>query len=415
MNYIHKNTRLLFLIVSLAIALILRRILAGSWFLPNPQFDLVFQNLLLTIVLGSTLIEAKFTKPADAFTNAILVLVTLLSVPEPNKFIAWHANAWYAGVVAGLSLVSMVAGSDDESRKACWNKLARACYGPATFLGRATLIFSFTFVLSVFSFHNTQSRDFLVLMCFWAFLVVAEPIGFLAVLQRIFDSMRGTALSDSGKLMSVTLPGVMRYEPHKDVEAKVGDFVVMRQDLTCSLSVVTDTYQLGDKNVTQTVTVTRVPEGRWKGAKLEQDRIHHVGDFRQLETLIGGDGATEQLRRFVGIVVENSTIAEIIFKLTSSLPIEEGNILETTVSGVQVLYQVVDAKTDSELLASDVKAELCSNVVDGEVDETGVSLVGNMELRRVGDTPQPGGYARATGYRIIGDPSRPTAAAGAVG
>ena len=41
--------------------------------------------------------------------------------------------------------------------------------------------------------------------------------------------------------------------------------------------------------------------------------------------------------------------------------------------------------------------ELYSNVVDGAVDEKGVSLVESVEPWRVGDTPQPGGYAHAAG------------------
>lgn len=43
--------------------------------------------------------------------------------------------------------------------------------------------------------------------------------------------------------------------------------------------------------------------------------------------------------------------------------------------------------------------ELYSNVVDGH-ERTGVSLVGKLETRRVGCTPQPGGYAHGAGYAI---------------
>lgn len=46
----------------------------------------------------------------------------------------------------------------------------------------------------------------------------------------------------------------------------------------------------------------------------------------------------------MGVVIENSSIGEIVLKITSNLSIEEGNILEAEITGYQVLFQVVNAK-----------------------------------------------------------------------
>jgi len=264
MRYIHRNIRVAFLLFSIVLVLILHRILTGSWCPINSNTTFIFQNLILMIVLGSTLIEAKFTKPVDALVNSFLVLITLISIREPTKYVAWNINLLYAGTVFLMSLISIVLGSEDESQKTVRNKIARFFYSISTFFGQANRIFSVTFVLSVFSFYSSQQRDFLILLCFWAFIVVAQPIGLLALIQHIFLSLKKETLPEGGKIFSVILPGFLRYEPYKDIHVRIGDFVILKQSET-KLSVVTDSYRLNEKTLTQAVVVKSIPETDLKG------------------------------------------------------------------------------------------------------------------------------------------------------
>ncbi|MBI4680845.1 MAG: hypothetical protein HY753_06505, partial [Nitrospirae bacterium] len=263
MEHIHKNTRVFFLIFSVTLLVALHRILTGSWVPTSSDTTFVFQNLILMIVLGSLLIESKFTKPADALVNSIAVTITLLSVRSPLRFIAWDANLAFALIVFLFSIISIVFGESDESSRTVKNKVARFSYGFSTLFGRSNLIFSVTFLLSIFSFYSTQQRDFLVLLCFWAFIVVAQPIGLLSLIQRILLLKKET-LSEGGKIISVTLPGFLRYEPYKDVQSKIGDFVILKQS-DLKLSVFTDSYCLNEKTLTQSVVVKSIPETEWKG------------------------------------------------------------------------------------------------------------------------------------------------------
>jgi hypothetical protein len=42
----------------------------------DAKHALIFQNALLLVVLGSAVIEHKFTKPADSLVNALMGLIT---------------------------------------------------------------------------------------------------------------------------------------------------------------------------------------------------------------------------------------------------------------------------------------------------------------------------------------------------
>ncbi len=367
MKYINRYTRVYFLLFTLGGAIILHWFLTGSWSPTDSITTFVFQNLIIMIVLGSLIIESKFTKPLDALVNSLLVAITLLSTKDPTKFIAWRFNILYATLVFLLSLITIIFGSEDESQKTIRNRIARFSYNVSTFFGKANLIFSITFILSLFSFYSSQQRDFLILLCFWAFIVVAQPIGLLSAIQHIFTSMKGEAIQEGGKIVGVILPGFFRYEPYKDIQVKMGDFIILKQS-DIKVSVVTDSCRLNEKNLTQSVIVKSIPEDLWKGDPLRTDKIYHVGKVDNFSQSFEDGNIIDKLRRFIGVVIENSTIGEIVFKVTSNLNIEEGNILESEVNGHQVLFQIINAKTDTETLLSEIKI----GIIKGVAQQIGV-------------------------------------------
>lgn len=366
MDYVNKNTRIIFLLISTIALIILHRFLTGSWLPTDSNTTFVFQNLILMVILGSLIIESKFTKPANALVNSLAVSITLLSIKDPVRFIAWKINLFFAIAVFVLSILSIFLSEESESKNTVKNKAARFSYALSTFFGQSNLIFSVTFLLSIFSFYASQQIDFLVLLCFWAFIVVAQPIGLLSLIQHIFFLKKET-LFEGGKIISVILPGFLRYEPYKDIQAKIGDFVILKQ-ADIKLSVITDSYSFNEKTLTQAVVVSSIPETEWKGTTLHNERIYHVGSIDNLSKALGENSIIKKLRRFVGVVIENSSIGEIVFKVTSNLSIEEGNILEAQINGHPVLFQVVNAKTDTESLLSDVK----TGIVKGIAQQVGI-------------------------------------------
>jgi len=360
-NYIHKHTRIVFLLISVVLLIILHRLLEKSWLPVDSNTTFVFQNLLLMVILGSLLIESKFTKPVDALVNSMMVMLTLLSVRNPSKFIAWQANLLFSIAVFLLSITSILMGEENDSLKTVKSKVAHFSYIFSTFFGNSNLIFSITFILSIFSFYSSQKPDFLILICFWAFIIIAKPIGFLSLLQRLLDIFRKQQLLNEGKILNVILPGFVRFEPRNEIEVRVGEFVIFKQT-EIGIAVVTDSYQLNDKKIVQAVIVKEISASEWKGKLLQNNKIYSVGKTEDLKKFLNTPGIIEKFKKFVGVVVENSSVGEITFKITSDLIIEEGNILEVDISDRQVLYQIVNAKTDTELLSSELKAGVTKGI-----------------------------------------------------
>ncbi|MHA1289921.1 MAG: ATP-binding protein [Candidatus Thorarchaeota archaeon] len=117
---------------------------------------------------------------------------------------------------------------------------------------------------------------------------------------------------------------------------------------------------------------------------------------------------SNRMDNLVGIVIEGSNIGSIKFEYASRVRINEGSILEVHFRGVYVLYQVVQASTQNELLESKNEA----GIVIGEAVQLGVWDPGTRRFERFGWVPDsstpifladpPEGPAPAEGELAIG-------------
>src|ERR1035437_6614296 len=73
-------TRVLILVLSVTALAVLAHSITGEFIPSDPKTALIFQNALLLIVLGSTLLEHKFNKPAYSVINGLMGAITLFPV-----------------------------------------------------------------------------------------------------------------------------------------------------------------------------------------------------------------------------------------------------------------------------------------------------------------------------------------------
>ena len=92
-------SRVVIILISLLSLCIISRILFGS-VVPTARKDaLIFQSALLLIVLGSSLLEYKFTKPADSMVNGLMGVITLITVYGKAPMVAWWVIFLYCIIV----------------------------------------------------------------------------------------------------------------------------------------------------------------------------------------------------------------------------------------------------------------------------------------------------------------------------
>lgn len=356
MNYknLFKNLRIAFLIIAIFLVIILHRLLSGSWVPNNSNITFVFQNLLLMIILGYSIVESKFTKPVDALMNSILVIIALLSLRSPNQYIAWKINLIYACIIFFASLTSILLSSEVESNFSIKNRIARIFYTIAIIFGRSEIIFSISFLLAIFSFFSSQQKDFLVLIIFWSLILILKPINLYGYLKNLKIIKGNRDIKECGTIVEVQAPGKYVIEVFKDINAKEGDVLLINKQ-EINILMINKYYSSLGKTIIEAINIKKFMPTSFKKLPFHKEIVYFIGDLENLKNIINIDTDLNIFKKIVGIVVENSNIGEIIFEFFPHIMIEEGDIVEINIDAKQILYQIVNARTDIDNFSNNLK------------------------------------------------------------
>ena len=200
-------SRVAILLFFLALALLLSRYLTGSFLPSDPKQSLIFQGSLLLIVLGSAVLEHKFTKPADSAVNALMGIVTLIPVYRATPSLVWWLVLSYCAGVFFLA-VACVAVSSGPHISDQQQRVARLTYRPAVVFGSARILYSILFLFGLFSFYELQSTGAVLLLLFWGLFVVVWPLGFPELLSGLSRGKEGP--KSIGRLLRTDAPNIVR-------------------------------------------------------------------------------------------------------------------------------------------------------------------------------------------------------------
>jgi hypothetical protein len=199
--------RVLILLTTLAVGCLLSYLLTGT-IVPTARADaLVFQSALLFIVLGSAVIEHKFTRPADSVVNALMGVIALVTVYgiAPKK--AWWLVFAYCIVVFVVALTCTVVSTERDITG--WRQtVARWTYRPAVIFGRARLLYSIVFLFAIFTFYGIQARQTAILVLFWGLFLALWPLG----VPELLSGLRARRLSSVpiGRVARLDSPNLLR-------------------------------------------------------------------------------------------------------------------------------------------------------------------------------------------------------------
>ena len=195
------------LIASLAVACGVSLAFTGTVVPTSAAEALIFQSTLLFVVLGSAVLEHKFTRPADSVVNGLMGMVSLITVANMAPPRAWWAVFGYCAAVFVTALVCSVA-STDPSISGWRRRIAAATYRPAVVFGRARLLYSVVFLFAIFAFYGVQDPRTGALVVFWGLFLALWPLAFLRC--QCFPDSERAELNWAGR--SVRFADLVRVE-----------------------------------------------------------------------------------------------------------------------------------------------------------------------------------------------------------
>lgn len=348
-GFVAPWSRVAILLLALGIGAGLSWRLTGSIVPTEPGASMVFQSGLFLVVLGSAVLEHKFTRPGDSVVNALAGMVTLITVYEVAPRLGWWMIFLYCLVVFALALACTVVSTGPDITG--WKKkVADRTYQPAVYLGSARLLQSVVFLFGVYAFYQTRSDAAALLVVFWGLFVVLWPLRLPQLLSRL-GSRAGTREA-LGRVVRREWPDLVR------VELKPGtrwtqEKPFVYQDADGDQHVAVPLYkQLRDQQAIATALSVRYTEERVEGLKggfiyeIPQSAIPSEVEINQ------SMGATKG-STLIGFVVEESRIGTIRFETWRPALCREGLLVSCSVSGSRVFYQITEGLTREEALESD--------------------------------------------------------------
>lgn len=341
--------RVFILISSIIILADISKYLTGSFIPQSPGQALIFQNALLLIVLGSALIEAKFTKPADSVVNSLMGLITLFGVYGHTPVLAWWIVFSYCSIAFVFS-ATCVANSASPNLTGWRKKLSDFTFRPSVFLGGARRLFSIVFLFAVFSFYEMGSQQTAVLLLFWGIFIVIWPLGIPELLSLI--QFKSFQISPIGKVIRTDWPNLVRCALDSNVGWSIQKPKIYQESSSTQRVLLPLYSQI--KEGTILGTALAVPNNNQTISNLLPGNVYEDANAEpltqvQLSQLLGGS-ATSKL---VGFIIEDSEIGHVRFETWDPSSCSEGMLVWVPIDDKQVFYQVTNGRTNEESFESE--------------------------------------------------------------
>ena len=334
----------------------------------DPGDALIFQNALLLVVLGSSLLEHKYTKPADSVVNSLMGIVTLLSVYNQAPAVPWFLIASYCTIVFIFS-ATCVAVSTRADVSGWREKIARFTYRPAVIFGKARVLFSLVFLSGLWFFYSVQEPITLALVLFWGIFIVLWPLQIPELISSWFER-GGVNSAVFGEITRVDDPNIVRVALSTDSDCKW----VSNEPKVCSLPngqsqwLVPLYSQFQDEQLLATGLLTGID---YKGKSPRKNCIFEPVNEpfptkTDINRALGGDAKSS----LIGFIVENSSISAIRFETLNPNDCYGGMLVWAKVANRKVYYQIVSGETKEESFSGDKHGfQVATATQLGELDE----------------------------------------------
>lgn len=333
-------TRVLILLGSLLAICFLSHDITGNWIPSDTKDSVIFQNALLLIVIGSALLEAKFTKPADSAINGLMGMLTLVPVYGLPTPALWWWVFGYCGVVCALAM-TCVAVSSGPSIVGWRAKVSDVTHRPAVVFGKARVLYSIVFIYSVFSFYGVTSVATAKLVVFWGIFVALWPLRVPDMLSAFRAKRRGYIVI--GQVVRTDAPNVIHATLHGGVKWNLEKIFILQQSNGQQCHVVPLFEQMKEQQTLATGLCIPMAESLMKG--LDAGCLYEwIEPTQTCLQLLGGDVDS----KLVGFVDVDSTIAQLKFHTWNPNDCFEGMLVWARASDKRIYYQIAEGHTREE-------------------------------------------------------------------
>jgi len=338
-----RRYRIILLTITFVVLALVGLIIEGD--LSNLVESFWFTSGFLLLILLSLVDQPFFSKDSNIFVNAITAGLSLLLVPVHNRNMVFY---FFLVLIVYLALSSYILMIIRKNQLRDENIAIQFFSRFNRILGKPDVIFSAFFLWGATVQYASNTVKFNSLLLFWVVFLLLNVPELSRVIEKIFEKKEKIKSESIGAILGVQSQNTFLVKLNsacknvnlfRFVEFKYSVDANIRRGLICNMML------LDQEQWIKVITNKEIDELLGQNNYFE----NHIND---LVYLIEETPCCSFVSRFVGIVTEGSTIGKVKFLYNTKVKISEGDMIETTVSGTKVLYQIVEGKTQIELLAN---------------------------------------------------------------
>lgn len=320
----------------------------GVYFTKSFSFiinDFWFASGLLLLILLSLVDQPFFSKDCNIFVNAVTATLSLLLIPSDQRTIVYWI---FLSIVTYLIISSYVLMWLRKYELNFERPIIQILTRINRQLGRPEAIFSAFFLWGAIRQYKLDSIEFNALLWFWVIFMLLNVPAIANTIDSIFASkVSKDAVNAVGKIFGVQSKNtfLVKLSADRQQSLKLFDFVEFQYSIDNKehIGIVLDVYLLDQEQWIKVLTTTEIDHLFTKTIeKYTPDQIYKVINPPE----------NDYLKRFVGLVYQDSVIEKIRFSYNAKVEIYNGQLIELTVNSHKVLYQVVQGITQSEQLSN---------------------------------------------------------------
>lgn len=336
-----KKYRLFLMSLSLIVLVIV------GWFV-NKSFsflinDFWFTSGLLLLILLSLVDQPFFSKDCNIFVNAITASLSLLLIPQDGRDIMFWCFLFVVFYLIVSSYILMWLRNKELFRE---NKIIQFVSRLNRQLGSPDTLFSAFFMWGAVRQYGINSNEFNALLWFWIIFMILNIPSIATTIESLFKKeVTDNTEYALGKIFGVQAKNIFLIKLLENRKVNIDrfefvEFLYSIDDKT-HRGLVLDSYKLDQE---QWIRVLTTPEIDF----LYEDTLsNHVADLIYKSV---NPPENDYLKRFIGVICENSVIEKIRFNYNSKVSIKNGELIELTLGKHRVLYQVIQGITKMEQL-----------------------------------------------------------------
>jgi hypothetical protein len=344
----------LFLLVLLCLTSLL---ITGHIFPTGETGNLWFWSGIVMVIFTNYFVEPYYTAPTNVFVNSFALVLMMISLPQ-NDF--GNAYWWWVGFIFFallliFSFISKIILNSNKSDDFILNRISFFIKDLLVTIGSGKVLFSIIFFYFLFLNYVEKiitNKYVLVLLIFWSFVVLVPPEKIKKIIENYFSKKDLDKTRSLGNIFAVQSDGMflVRLHDNKTTEkftTVIYKNIINRDDNNVfSIGFIFDIYFLNSEKWAKVLFIRKMT--------VEENALISTSDYKRdfiYKTDVGY--ISDEINRFVGVVMEGSEVGKIKFEYSEKIEnLEEGNLLELQVRNKKLFYQVVSCKTERENLES---------------------------------------------------------------